>query len=329
MSRGSLGRFAQPNPHPALSRRFSRRRRKTLLRIPEAAHGRRPVRGGDPARAPRRALPRVYALVGFARGPAAAYTGAPAAWRTAQNSSFVNRITDEGCRWRELVRDPVETVSAFASIPHPHSPAAGADTATRAPNEINSMGINLASDDQLRTLAEQVNAATTGDWRDPARAGRAADSRASRRHQSADRRRVVGQWQPADAATVEGAAERGRRATGTGTARRWPRARPSSSTRPTCWKRACRSSSRCARARPARPFPTASPGCAGGGFPALLRKRSAPPVRGRTLARPTGRIELAASCPAAACSSVHLAVELPAGDLRRPGRCRARRRQQR
>lgn len=38
------------------------------------------------------------------------------------NSSFVNRITDEDVAIEDLIRDPVEAVSSFASIPHPKIP---------------------------------------------------------------------------------------------------------------------------------------------------------------------------------------------------------------
>src|SRR5690606_9068327 len=38
------------------------------------------------------------------------------------NSSFVNRIGDESIPIEDLVRDPVETVAAFDSIPHPRIP---------------------------------------------------------------------------------------------------------------------------------------------------------------------------------------------------------------
>jgi RHH-type proline utilization regulon transcriptional repressor/proline dehydrogenase/delta 1-pyrroline-5-carboxylate dehydrogenase len=37
------------------------------------------------------------------------------------NSSFVNRITDERVPIADLIRDPVEMVASFASIPHPRS----------------------------------------------------------------------------------------------------------------------------------------------------------------------------------------------------------------
>jgi RHH-type proline utilization regulon transcriptional repressor/proline dehydrogenase/delta 1-pyrroline-5-carboxylate dehydrogenase len=119
------------------------------------------------------------------------------------NSSFVNRITDERVAIDELIRDPVDTVAAFSSIPHPRIPlprdiyrAAGLD-------RDNSMGINLANDDQLRALATQVNAAV-GDWqaRPLVPGATSAGARIAVRN-PADHRDIVGHWQATDAATVE------------------------------------------------------------------------------------------------------------------------------
>ena len=120
------------------------------------------------------------------------------------NSSFVNRITDDKVPVEELVRDPVEVVSAFASIPHPRIPPPLALYRSQGSDRDNSMGINLANDDQLRALAEQVNAASTRDWRATPLVPGAHDGAAFIDVTNpADRRQVVGQWQPADAATVE------------------------------------------------------------------------------------------------------------------------------
>ena len=147
------------------------------------------------------------------------------------NSSFVNRITDEAVPVEDLVRDPVEVVSAFDAIPHPRIPLpreiyrvqaaaaaasrAGtpprADAAQRthamtAPTDArdNSMGLNLANDDQLRTLAAQVASAASGDWRAaPLVPSAAASGALIEVRNPADRRQVVGTWQAADGATVE------------------------------------------------------------------------------------------------------------------------------
>jgi len=119
------------------------------------------------------------------------------------NSSFVNRITDEAVAIDDLIRDPVETVAGFASIPHPRIPLPRDVYRAQGSDRDNSMGINLANDAQLRTLAEQVNAAVT-DWRAAPLVPGAKSSAASIAVTNpADRRQTVGQWQPADSATVE------------------------------------------------------------------------------------------------------------------------------
>lgn len=125
------------------------------------------------------------------------------------NSSFVNRITDENVAIDDLIRDPIETVSAFDTIPHPRIPLPvdvyRSFLALDSSNDRdNSMGLNLANDAQLRTLAEQINAAVTGDWRAaPLVPGATAAGASLPVTNPADRRQTVGHWQPADSATVE------------------------------------------------------------------------------------------------------------------------------
>jgi RHH-type proline utilization regulon transcriptional repressor/proline dehydrogenase/delta 1-pyrroline-5-carboxylate dehydrogenase len=125
------------------------------------------------------------------------------------NSSFVNRITDEDVAIDDLVRDPVETVGAFEHIPHPRIPLPVDVYRSQASSEqdadrSNSMGANLADDDALRALAEQVNAAAAQPWRAaPLVPGAAASGPDIAVTNPADRRQVVGHWQAADAATVE------------------------------------------------------------------------------------------------------------------------------
>ncbi|GAA5083244.1 bifunctional proline dehydrogenase/L-glutamate gamma-semialdehyde dehydrogenase PutA [Lysobacter panacisoli] len=124
------------------------------------------------------------------------------------NSSFVNRITDEDIAIDDLIHDPVETVSAFESIAHPRIPQPLDLYRSFGIDRNNSMGINLANDDQLRTLAEQVNAATRNDWRAaPLVPGATVSGPQVAVTNPADRRQVVGQWQAADSATVERAVQ--------------------------------------------------------------------------------------------------------------------------
>ncbi len=124
------------------------------------------------------------------------------------NSSFVNRITDENVAIEDLVRDPVQTVSAFDAIPHPRIPLP-VDLFRSQPAPIqnsdrdNSMGANLANDNDLRALAERVNAAVKP-WRAaPLVPGAVVSSTPLPVTNPADRRQTVGEWQPADSGTVE------------------------------------------------------------------------------------------------------------------------------
>lgn len=124
------------------------------------------------------------------------------------NSSFVNRITDEDIAIDDLVQDPVATVSAFESIAHPRIPQPLDLYRSFGIDRTNSMGINLANDDQLRTLAEQVNAAARSEWRaTPLVPGANASGPDIAVTNPADRRQVVGQWKAADSATVEKAVQ--------------------------------------------------------------------------------------------------------------------------
>jgi RHH-type proline utilization regulon transcriptional repressor/proline dehydrogenase/delta 1-pyrroline-5-carboxylate dehydrogenase len=119
------------------------------------------------------------------------------------NSSFVNRITDEDVAIEDLIRDPVEAVSAFASIPHPKIPLPADLLRSQNHNRKNSMGANLANDNDLRALADQLNAAIKPWQAAPLVPGAVIVSAPLDVTNPADRRQVVGRWQPADAATVE------------------------------------------------------------------------------------------------------------------------------
>ena len=119
------------------------------------------------------------------------------------NSSFVNRITDENVAIDDLIRDPVETVAAFASIPHPRIPLPRDLYRSQSYDRDNSMGANLANDAQLQVLAQQVNTAVT-DWRAaPLVPGATISGANIAVTNPADRREAVGQWQAADSTVVE------------------------------------------------------------------------------------------------------------------------------
>ncbi|HET6397738.1 MAG TPA: bifunctional proline dehydrogenase/L-glutamate gamma-semialdehyde dehydrogenase PutA, partial [Pseudoxanthomonas sp.] len=119
------------------------------------------------------------------------------------NSSFVNRITDEGVPVAELVRDPVRAVAAFDSIPHPRIPLPADLYRSQGSDRKNSMGANLADDRQLHALAERINA-EAGPWQAaPLVPGASPAGQPLPVTSPADRRVTVGHWLPADAATVQ------------------------------------------------------------------------------------------------------------------------------
>lgn len=124
------------------------------------------------------------------------------------NSSFVNRITDEDVAIEELIRDPVEAASSFASIPHPKIPLPAELLRSQNQNRKNSMGANFANDHELQQLAARLNAAVAAldknGWKAaPLVPGAVVVTAAIPVSSPADHRQVVGHWQPADAAVVE------------------------------------------------------------------------------------------------------------------------------
>ncbi|MBS0575540.1 MAG: bifunctional proline dehydrogenase/L-glutamate gamma-semialdehyde dehydrogenase PutA [Proteobacteria bacterium] len=121
------------------------------------------------------------------------------------NSSFVNRITDDAVAPAALVADPTAVVAGFSDCKHPNIPL---PRDLYGAGRINSMGINLANDHDLRALAERM-AATPGPWAAAplvpgmANSGQTGAGVGNAVTSPADRRQVVGHWLSADAATVE------------------------------------------------------------------------------------------------------------------------------
>ncbi|MET0331859.1 MAG: bifunctional proline dehydrogenase/L-glutamate gamma-semialdehyde dehydrogenase PutA [Dyella sp.] len=127
------------------------------------------------------------------------------------NTSFVNRVVDERVPVRELVADPCETVRAFASIPHPRIPlpvnlyadpfalAQHANFVSRK----NSMGVNFSNDNELKALAEAINAHPCPWNAAPLVPGARSQGPTVTVTNPADRRQQVGSYLAADAATVE------------------------------------------------------------------------------------------------------------------------------
>ncbi|WP_245559027.1 bifunctional proline dehydrogenase/L-glutamate gamma-semialdehyde dehydrogenase PutA [Arenimonas oryziterrae] len=116
------------------------------------------------------------------------------------NSSFVNRITDETLPPSELVADPVATVAAFDSKPHPRIPQ---PLAIFGEERKNSMGVNLANDKDLQALADRINAAIKSWSAAPLVPGASGGGAMNDVTNPADRRDKVGQWQASNAAQVE------------------------------------------------------------------------------------------------------------------------------
>lgn len=120
------------------------------------------------------------------------------------NSSFVNRITDESIPVEELIRDPVEFVSALEHIQHPRIPLPVDLYRSQNQHRDNSMGINLANDDALRELAAALNSSGAGSWiASPLVPGAQPSGEKIAVTNPADRREVVGHWQAGTGADVE------------------------------------------------------------------------------------------------------------------------------
>ena len=115
------------------------------------------------------------------------------------NTSFVNRVVDEDVAIRDLVADPVETVRAQASRPHPRIPL---PVALYAPLRKNSMGANLANDDELKALAAAINASHAPWSAAPLVPGATSSEPVREVTNPADRRQVIGSSRNADAATI-------------------------------------------------------------------------------------------------------------------------------
>lgn len=129
------------------------------------------------------------------------------------NTSFVNRVVDESVPVRTLVADPCETVRSFASIPHPRIPLPVniyVDNSALAQNSNsvsrkNSMGVNFSNDNELKAMADAVNA-NPGPWTAaPLVPGAVvgAASAAIAVTNPADRRQTVGSYIAADSAIVD------------------------------------------------------------------------------------------------------------------------------
>jgi len=115
------------------------------------------------------------------------------------NTSFVNRISDATLPAQELVTDPCETVKTFDSIPHPRIPL---PLHLYGNSRKNSMGINLANNNELNALSNAMNSAIKS-WRAaPLVPGATINTPLTPVTYPADRRQNVGEWQAADNTVV-------------------------------------------------------------------------------------------------------------------------------
>jgi RHH-type transcriptional regulator, proline utilization regulon repressor / proline dehydrogenase / delta 1-pyrroline-5-carboxylate dehydrogenase len=132
------------------------------------------------------------------------------------NTSFVNRVVDETLPVRELVADPCETVRRYAaanhgSFAHPRIPLpvnlfGDNFVMTQNSNSVsrkNSMGVNFSNDNELKALAEVVNA-KSGPWTaGPLVPNAQSNGPTVQVTNPADRRQNVGSYVSADAALVD------------------------------------------------------------------------------------------------------------------------------
>ncbi|HET6906615.1 MAG TPA: bifunctional proline dehydrogenase/L-glutamate gamma-semialdehyde dehydrogenase PutA [Rhodanobacteraceae bacterium] len=121
------------------------------------------------------------------------------------NTSFVNRVIDEAVPVRDLVADPVQTVRVFGAAhggryEHPRIPL---PVNLYGSLRKNSMGVNLANDDELKALAEAVNAPHAPWTASPLVPGANSGEPERDVTNPADRRVVVGRSRNADAATIQ------------------------------------------------------------------------------------------------------------------------------
>lgn len=75
------------------------------------------------------------------------------------NTSFVNRIVDESAPISDIVADPVATVEAYDSIPHPNIPL---PAGIFGEQRVNSAGINLTDPARLQVLSKEMSGSIEG-----------------------------------------------------------------------------------------------------------------------------------------------------------------------
>ncbi len=119
------------------------------------------------------------------------------------NTSFVNRIVDEGLPVERIIADPVETISAVGRKPHTRIPL---PERLYGDERRNSRGVDLSDPLELAPLAEAMAHAAAGPWSAaPLVRGEMLEGPARPVIDPSDNRRAVGQVVEADAAALEAA----------------------------------------------------------------------------------------------------------------------------
>jgi RHH-type proline utilization regulon transcriptional repressor/proline dehydrogenase/delta 1-pyrroline-5-carboxylate dehydrogenase len=130
------------------------------------------------------------------------------------NTSFVNRIVDEGEPIDEIVADPVVRLARLPVKPHPRIPL---PRDLFQPIRRNSRGLDLADPRELAELRDGLAASAGRPWRaGPIVGGVEPAAEGEVTFDPSDRRRPIGTVATADAATIEGAL-----AAAAGAARGW------------------------------------------------------------------------------------------------------------
>ncbi len=248
------------------------------------------------------------------------------------NSSFVNRITDEAVAIDDLIRDPVADRGRVRLHPASAHPAAGRSVSQlRHSTGPIPWASTSPTTSNCSALAEQVNAAAKQ------RLARRAAGAGRERHRPEHRRDQPGR-PPRNRRPVAGRRQRHRRARAGERRRRagrlerdaGRRAAPrSSNTPPTCWRQRMPQFIALCTKEAGKTIPDGVAEVREAvDFLRYYGAAGAQAVRARGAARPDRRIQHAAAVRPRRVR-LHQPVELPAGDLRRPDRRGARRRQQR
>jgi RHH-type proline utilization regulon transcriptional repressor/proline dehydrogenase/delta 1-pyrroline-5-carboxylate dehydrogenase len=118
------------------------------------------------------------------------------------NTSFVNRLSDDSAPIEKITADPVAALRAADPKPHPRIPL---PRNLYGAARLNSLGVDLSNENELRPLAADMAAAAKQDWRSAPLIGGKAPAKGSAReiYDPADRRRTVGKAVDASVAEAD------------------------------------------------------------------------------------------------------------------------------